>query len=69
MQGALPVGVAIGQQVKVLANVRPVQQKFVGMQGQVIKPLGDRAWAVKLKSSKGKPGGEVYFDVSELEVV
>lgn len=69
VQGMLPVGVAIGQQVKVLANVRPVQEKFVGMQGEVIQKMGDSAWVVKLKGSKGKPGGQVFFDVTELEVV
>lgn len=69
VQGALPVGVAIGQQVKVLDNVRPVQEKFVGMQGEVIQKMGDSAWVVKLKGSKGKPGGQVCFDVTELEVL
>lgn len=69
VQGALPVGIAIGQQVRVLTNVRPVQEKFVNLQGQVIQKVGDGACVVKLKGSKGKPGGQVCFDVTELEIV
>lgn len=68
-QGTLPVGVAIGQQVMVLDNVKPIQQKFAGMRGEVLKKVGDRAWIVKLKGGKAKPGGQVVFDATELEVL
>lgn len=68
VQGALPVGVAIGQQVKVLPSCRnPSQQKWVGKEGAVSGKLNDVIYDVTFKVGKG--GSVVGFHVTELEVV
>ncbi|MFD1709054.1 ParB/RepB/Spo0J family partition protein [Ottowia flava] len=68
--GAAP-GLAIGQQVKVLANATGAGQKrWVGKTGQVVSQMGDSAWDVEFAAKrKGLPTVQCAFDVSELEVV
>ena len=67
VQGTLPVGVAIGQQVKVLAScTNPRLKKWVGKVGTVSSKTGSEAWDVIFK---GKAGGLAGFHTTELEVV
>ena len=66
IQGALAVGVAVGQRVRVLANVSARFSKWIGKEGTVTKPMGDRAWDVTFR---GRNGGLASFDVSELEAL
>lgn len=67
VQGALLVGVAIGQQVKVLAScTNPKLKKWVGKVGTVSSKTGSESWDVIFK---GKAGGLAGFHATELEVV
>lgn len=67
VQGALLVGVAIGQQVKVLAScTNPKLKKWVGRVGTVSSKTGSESWDVIFK---GKAGGLAGFHATELEVV
>lgn len=65
-QGALPMGFAVGQRVKVLANVSARHSKWIGKTGTVTARMGDRAWDVAFR---GRSGGLASFDAGELEVV
>jgi len=65
-QCQLLVGVAVGQRVRVLANVSARFSKWIGKEGTVTKPMGESAWDVTFR---GRNGGLASFDVSELEVV
>lgn len=67
VQGGLPVGVALGQRVRVLPSCRnPRQQKWVGKEGTVSLKVNDEIYDVTFK---GRNGGVAGFHVTELEVV
>ena len=66
IQGTLPVGVAVGQRVKVLGNVHTRQSKWIGKTGTVTAKMGDRGWGVTFR---GRAGGIASFDATEIEVV
>lgn len=66
IQGTLPVGVAVGQRVKVLANVGIQQSRWIGKTGTVTAKMGDTGWDVTFR---GRAGGIASFDVTEIEVV
>ena len=66
-QGTLPVGVALGQRVKVLPSCTNLtQQKWVGKTGTVTRQTGPESWEVTFR---GRTGGLSGFHVTELEVV
>lgn len=71
-RGAAARGMAVGQQVKVLASATGEKQlPHVGKTGPIVAQLGDEAWDVSLPTGRKGSGlsTRVAFHQSELEVV
>ena len=64
-QGLLPVGVMVGQRVKVLSNTPQGRTQWIGKTGTVVAKVGDLAWDV---SFLGRNGGLASFHETELAV-